>query len=162
MHISTKADFHNVWTVSKNMGTSAAGRPFWVAWVVSWRLPAPLGRPPGSQRQRHSTDAVWVVWVVSWRPPGLLWEASRPPKPRSRDGDNMMPVTQNLDKRRFPHWSTLPQGPWAEDSTAMEQECVLEPIRDGETGLVFGPRGGFSGTSGGPPHRTVMPRKVGQ
>ena len=42
----------------KNLRASAAGGLFWVAWVVSLKLPAPLGRP---DPQRHSKEAVWVV-----------------------------------------------------------------------------------------------------
>jgi hypothetical protein len=37
------------------MRAFAAGGPFWVAWVVSWRIPAPLGRPPGPQRRPKGT-----------------------------------------------------------------------------------------------------------
>ena len=81
VHISTKANVHHVWAFSKNLRTSAAGGPFWVAWVVCWRLPAPLGRPgpqkhpKGTPRTRFGSSG-----VVSWKPPGPLWEASRPPK----------------------------------------------------------------------------------
>ena len=52
----------------KNLCDSAAGGLFWIAWVVSLRLPAPLGRP---DPQRHSKEAVWVV-------SGCLLEISGP------------------------------------------------------------------------------------
>jgi hypothetical protein len=73
--------------------------PFWVAWVVSWKLPAPLGRP-GPQRHPKGTPGTGFgsSRVASWRPPGPLWEATRLPKApqsRSMDGANVRPVTQN-------------------------------------------------------------------
>ena len=40
-----KLMFIMFWRFQTNLRVSWAGGPFWVAWVVSWRLPAPLGRP---------------------------------------------------------------------------------------------------------------------
>ena len=86
------------WYLFKNLRASAAGGLFWVAWVVSLRLPAPSGGPTprGTQRRRFGSSR-----VVSWKSPDLIWEASRPPKApqsRSRDGANMRPMTQNQNK----------------------------------------------------------------
>ena len=69
--------------VFKNLHASAAGDPFWVAWVVSLRLPSGGPAPKGTPRTRSGSSG-----VVSWKSPGPLWEASRPPKaPRSRSKD---------------------------------------------------------------------------
>ncbi len=65
MHISTKANVHHAWAFSKHLRAFAAGGPFGVAWVVSWRLPAPLGRPgpprhsKGTPRTRHKIQEVF-------------------------------------------------------------------------------------------------------
>ena len=60
--------FISFWYLLKNLRASAAGGLFWIAWVVTLRLPAPLGRP---DPQRHSKEAVWAV-------SGCLLEISGP------------------------------------------------------------------------------------
>ena len=99
VHISTKANARHFWAFKTNLRASAAGGPFWVAWVVSLKPPAPFGRP-GPQRQPRGTPRTRFgsSGVVFLKSPGPLWEASRPPpapQRRSRDGANTRPVTQN-------------------------------------------------------------------
>jgi hypothetical protein len=105
----TRANDHRFWGLPKNLRASAAEGPFWVAWVVSSRLPAPLGRP-GPQRHPNGTPRTrsGSSGVVSWKSPGPVREASRTPEgtPKSLQGRGQYEANDpKLKQTRASHWN---------------------------------------------------------
>ena len=116
---------------------SAAGGPFWVAWVVSLKPPAPPREAlPPKATQRHSKETVWVVW-------SCLLEFSEPPlgglgapkgtlkalQGRGQYEASDLKLTQTKASELKLH-SSFPQGHWssrAEAELAKRKQLIPKP-----------------------------------
>ena len=134
VHISTKTTDRNCWTFFQNLRASAAGGPFWVAWVVSLR-PKWASRLDGVHVSTKTTDPhLWafsknmrasaagglfgVAWVLSLKSPAPLGRPvpKRHPRGTLRTRSGSSGVVEHLrhraDESRSPHPFGPPGEAW--------------------------------------------------